>query len=74
MAAPQRIYVVREAFRMHARLVRAPNAAQALRHVASQTLEVEVASQQTLVDLVAAGTIVEDSGRADVVESPELAF
>lgn len=43
------------------RLVRAPNQAQALRHVAKD-LQVTVASQDDLVELVAAGVKVEASG------------
>lgn len=73
MTAPQRIYVVRNSAadfdadhqpsKPTARLVRAPNAAQALRYVAADTLAVEVASQDTLIELVAAGVTVEQSGR-----------
>jgi hypothetical protein len=44
--------------------VRAPNAAQALRHVTADTLSAAVASQDDLVTLVAAGVKVEDSGAA----------
>lgn len=43
------------------RLVRAANAAQALRHVAVDTLRVAVASQDDLVKLLQAGVTVEDS-------------
>jgi hypothetical protein len=72
MTAPTRIYLVSntaadvnaDTGKPHARLVRAPNAAQALRHVAADTLLVEVASQDKLVELVAAGVKVETSGRA----------
>lgn len=76
MSTHQRIYIVRNSAadfdidaqppRPLARLVRAPNAAQALRHVAADTLLVEVASQDALVELVAAGVKVESSGRAAV--------
>jgi hypothetical protein len=70
MTAPQRIYVVRNSAcssdnKSKARLVRAPNAAQALRHVASDTLDVEVASQDALIDLVSSGVSVENSGRGN---------
>lgn len=44
------------------RLVRAPNKAQAIRHVAEDTITAEVASQDRLVQLVAAGVKVEESG------------
>lgn len=77
MAAPQRIYLVRnrlvdfdaETGKATHRLVRAPNAAQALRHVASSTLEVEVASQDDLVMLVARGVTVEPSSAGLAVEA-----
>jgi hypothetical protein len=66
MAAPQRIYRVANALVEDAatggaftRLVRAPNAAQALRHVATDTLSVAVASQDDLVELIEAGVKVE---------------
>lgn len=42
-----------------ARLVRATNAAQALRHVVTDTLTVELASQEDLVRLLGAGIKVE---------------
>ena len=45
-----------------ARLVRAANASQALRHVARDTLAVAVASQDNLVALIAAGVKVETAG------------
>lgn len=45
------------------RLVRASNAAQAVRHVAADTLHVAVASQDDLVELLEAGVRVEQSGR-----------
>lgn len=45
------------------RLVRAIHPAQALRHVAEDTLSVTVATQDDLVRLVAAGVQVEQSGR-----------
>lgn len=44
------------------RLVRAPNAAQALRHVATDTLHCQVASQDDLVELIEAGVKVETAG------------
>lgn len=42
------------------RLVRAPNRAQALRHVADDILTADVASQNDLVELVGRGMKVED--------------
>ena len=70
MAAAQRIYRVAnfiadvdaDTGKTFTRLVRAPNAAQALRHVAAGTLNVGVASQDDLVELVEAGVKVETSG------------
>lgn len=72
MASHQRIYLVRnllcdvdaEDGRTLHRLVRAPNAAQAMRHVASSTLAVEVASQDDLVLMIGRGAVVEASGTA----------
>lgn len=79
MAAQTRIYLVRnqlvevdaETGKTTCRLVRAPNAAQALRHVAADTLAVEVASQDELVLLVGRGVKVEASGRDAAVEVAE---
>lgn len=44
-----------------ARLVRADNQAQAMRHVAQDTLEVKVATTEEAVKLGAAGVKVEDA-------------
>lgn len=62
-----RIYVVkpRKADPATRRLVRAPNSSQAFRHVAEDTIEVALASQADLVELVGAGVKVEDAGAAD---------
>lgn len=49
------------------RLVRAPNRAQALAHVARSTINVTIPSQDELVKLVTAGTQVEDV-KADTAE------
>jgi hypothetical protein len=46
------------------RLVRAPNAAQALRHAVADTLAVAVATQDDLVRHIADGVEVENSGGA----------
>jgi len=70
MAAQQRIYRVAnfiadidaDTGKTFTRLVRAPNAAQALRHVAAHTLQVAVASQDDLVELIEAGVKVESTG------------
>lgn len=72
MATAQRIYVVRnllvdvdaETGKTTHRLVRAPNAAQAVRHVAADTLFCDVATQDDLVVLIGCGVKVESSGAA----------
>jgi hypothetical protein len=59
----KRIYIVRPLRDgPKARLVRAANNAQALRHVALDTLTAEVASQDDLVRLVGQGAKVEEAG------------
>lgn len=72
----QRIYLVRsniaDSGALLHRLVRAPNAAQALRYVAAATLSCEVATQDALVSLVGRGVKVEASGRE--TEPDELPF
>lgn len=66
MATPTRIYVIApkvivgDDIQPHRRLVRAPNSAQALRHVADEFV-VALASQDDLVTLTAAGVKVEDA-------------
>jgi hypothetical protein len=68
MTAATRIYAVRKRLprvgepATETRLVRAPNAAQALRFVAADTLTVAVAGQDDLVELVAGGVKVEEAG------------
>ena len=65
MAAASRIYIItpKDISDANPRLVRAANAPRALRHVADDFI-VEVASQDDLVRLVAAGTRVEIAGEA----------
>jgi hypothetical protein len=60
--AASRIYVVNDSRHdpLRNRLVRAANRAQALRHVAQDSFNVEVATQNTLVFLVGQGVPVED--------------
>lgn len=53
-----------------ARLVRATNAAQALRHVVTDTLIVELASQEDLVRLLGAGVEVEAVNSEDEPANP----
>ena len=64
MATPCRIYLVLAKFGDAKRLVRAPNAAQALRFVAND-FTVAVASQDELVAAVGDGVTVEESGSAE---------
>jgi hypothetical protein len=81
MAAPTRIYRVAnfiadvdaDTGKTITHLVRAPNAAQALRHVAIDTLEVTVASQDALVELIEAGVKVESVGEQVPEQAPEEA-
>lgn len=62
MSTPNRIYKVASTKVTDSqRLVRAPNIAQALRHVAADSFVTTVASQDDLVALVAKGVKVEDS-------------
>lgn len=64
MGTPNRIYVVTPTKAQHGtapRLVRAPNQARALHHVA-QDFTVEVAGQDDLVTLIGAGVKVETAG------------
>mgnify|MGYP000857511292 FL=1 len=76
MAAAQRIYIVRNLLvdvdadtgMPTQRLVRAPNAAQAVRHVAADTLACDVATQDDLVVLIGRGVKVEASGTASAEE------
>lgn len=64
-ATPTRIYLVQT---QHAgqviarRLVRAPNQAQAIRHVATASITAEVATQDECIELAASGVRVETSG------------
>ena len=60
MSNGSRIYLVDDNRTL--RLVRAPNAAQAIRHCA-HTFTAVVASQDTLVELLAGGTKVEEIER-----------
>lgn len=66
-----RIYLVTNKANDSQRLVRAANQAQAVRHVARDTISTAVAAQETLVEMLTAGYRVEDA-RADQDE-PEAA-
>jgi hypothetical protein len=63
MATVTRIYRVKTP--TDSRLVRAPNQAQAIRHVAAGILSAEVATQDDLVTLVKAGVDIEQAGEKD---------
>lgn len=64
-----RIYVVSSG--IESRLVRAPNRARALGHVARATLSVELADQETLVHLLGEGAAVEDAGTESAADVGE---
>lgn len=69
---PKRIYVVRDTHSCNETLVRAPSAAQALRHVTADQFEVSVATQSQLVALLTGGAQVEEaSSQAQVPEAAE---
>lgn len=61
-----RLYIIRSKSDKAAapRLVKAPNSAQALRHVAADTLSVSVPTQDELIAAVQAGVVPENSGQA----------
>lgn len=59
---PTRIYLVRDRHSGDETLVRAPHAAQALRHVTASQFEVAVARQEQLVALLTDGAAIEDAG------------
>ena len=61
MTAPTRIYAVTNRETGFEHLIRATNQAQAVRHAARNQFTVDVATQDQLVELVAAGVKVEDS-------------
>ena len=70
MSTATRIYVVRNTIaavdadtgKPLTRLVRAPNVAQAVRHVAADTLQAAVATQDDLIECLSAGIKVEVPG------------
>jgi len=55
------------------RLVRAANKATAIRHVAVDTLGAQVASAETLVELLQDGVRVEDAGESALRDEPATA-
>jgi len=66
---PRRVYVVTCHSTGEPRLVRATNVATALRHVVRTAYQCEVASQDTLIELLSAGVQVEDAGADDATGS-----
>lgn len=64
-----RVYVVSNG--LEARLVRAPNRARALGHVARATLTVELATQEALIHLLTEGVAVEDVGADGEADSDD---
>jgi hypothetical protein len=73
--APTRLYLIRrtDAEGDPPRLVRAVNAAAALRHVVAKTLSVDLPTQDELVAAVQAGVVPEVSGQAATDEGKEAA-
>lgn len=63
---PTRIYAVTRKGHGTVRLVEAPNWAQALRHIAHDEYEVDVAEQRQLVECIARGVKVEVAGKEPV--------
>ena len=64
-----RIYHVTDGLKDH--LVRASTRAQALGHVARNTLKVELASQDALVHLIQQGTEIEEAGAEQETSTDE---
>lgn len=62
---PRRVYAIHHIASGTTRLVRASNAATALRHVVRSDYSAEVASQDDLIELLTSGTRVEDAGTED---------
>lgn len=67
-----RIYLITDRDTQTRRLIRAANQAQAVRHAAQARFDIQVASQDTLVELLAAGQAVESAAQATESE-PEPA-
>jgi hypothetical protein len=63
-----RIYIV--SYGRETRLIRANNRAQALNHVATGVINVDIPTQDQLVDLVAKGQSVESAMRQENAELP----
>lgn len=69
----QRIYLVTDRNTQTRRLIRAANQAQAVRHAAQSRFDIQVASQDDLVTLLAAGQAVESATQATEAESETAA-
>jgi len=73
-ATPTRIYLVRpkEGSEAKKRLVRSPNVPQVARHIVRTTVDIDVASQDDLVEALGAGIPIETLGAdgADKAEEP----
>lgn len=65
----RKIYVVKQAERAY--LVRASSRSQALAHIARETMSVDYADQESLVELLASGVAVEEA-RRDAQEVPDV--
>ncbi|OGB68599.1 MAG: hypothetical protein A2486_16190 [Burkholderiales bacterium RIFOXYC12_FULL_65_23] len=63
-----RIYLVTDRDTQTQRLIRAANQAQAVRHAAQSRFDIQVASQDTLVELLDAGQKVESAAQATETE------
>ncbi|PRD64151.1 hypothetical protein [Malikia granosa] len=64
-----RIYVVTDQESQAKRLIRASSQAQAIRHVAQSRFDIQAASQDDLVKLLAAGQAVESATQATEPET-----
>ena len=74
MSTPTRIYIIADAKSpdiSEPRLVRATTQSQALRHVASDSFRVKVASQDELVEHVGNGVEVEDASATETASNSQ---
>lgn len=73
-ATPTRIYLVRpKTADGKRRLVRSPNQPQVARHIVRTTVDIDVASQDDLVDALGAGITIETLGVDDTEKAEEPA-
>lgn len=66
-----RIYLVTDRDTKAKRLIRAGSHAQAIRHAAQSTFDIEVAGQDDLVELLESGQAVESAAQAGEADSKE---